>query len=581
MKFKIDNNVLSIDEQSAFVGAGGEANIYHVGSSAVKIYHNPAGMIPVGKMLELSSLKSKGGVGNVVVPEHVVYDLKNSPIGFSMQWLGETQYLCRLFANSFKTKNNITDKQVYDIIFQMAKIMRGVHDFGFLMIDPNEMNWLLNKAMDEVYSIDADSFKTHSYGPTAIMESIRDRKVSNNQFTKDSDWFSLAVVLFQLYTGVHPYKGIHPNFGKDWAKMMDNNVSVFDSHVTLPNNVKPPSVIPEPQRKYFERVFQYGERGPFPTKDYVPVSATQFVPRTVINSSTVEVEVLASIGENIIDVSNNTLGIPCFVTKHGTYVNTSKAGNFNYNGSARILCCSDGMFVVYKDKNSGAIIVNNFLTGNQEKELAGFCDFFIAKDKTDGNTHLFCLDEAKRNLFKINFLLDFTTTLSKKSVSVVPELIIHLSNPTIYYGCVLQNILGKYVVVAPSGGDYVIEQSLPELDGSRVTDAWYERGVLVVISEKRGKYKKYVFKFINNDKVVKVYDAVESLDDIRATVKENKTAVVDTESGILIFNAESDSCNFNVLKDVSLPDGCELATFLNKTLVVDGKSLKLIKPKKS
>ena len=64
------------------------------------------------------------------------------------------------------------------------------------------------------------------------MMSIRDPLTPKNGFNKLTDWYSYAIVTFQMYIGIHPFKGIHPDYKpKDLELRMKDGASVFDKKV--------------------------------------------------------------------------------------------------------------------------------------------------------------------------------------------------------------------------------------------------------------------------------------------------------------------------------------------------------------
>ena len=54
------------------------------------------------------------------------------------------------------------------------------------------------KGQREVF---VDSYQTAHYPATAIMPSVRDWKVPLHDFSELSDWFSFAIVSFQVFLG--------------------------------------------------------------------------------------------------------------------------------------------------------------------------------------------------------------------------------------------------------------------------------------------------------------------------------------------------------------------------------------------
>ena len=124
------------------------------------------------------------------------------------------------------------------------------------------MNFLLNDQLNNIFFIDTDSYKTKSYNATAIMESIRDRHSSS--FNTNTDWFSWAIITFQMFIGIHPFKGKHPKFSNLDERMM-NNVSVLNSSVSIPKLCASFDVIPQAYREWYKAVFEDGKRVPPPS----------------------------------------------------------------------------------------------------------------------------------------------------------------------------------------------------------------------------------------------------------------------------------------------------------------------------
>lgn len=249
--------------KSHFKGSGGQGNIYCRDGFAYKIYHDPKKMIPVDKIRELNKLTV---IPSVLAPIDVLLNTNSKPIGFTMKYIDKTDFLCRLFTKSYRNKKNISPQTIADLVKEMQRILVEIHKLGFLVVDYNELNFLTCLDYKIPYHIDVDSYKTPSFPPVAIMESIQDHLAPTNKFSELTDWFSWAVVTFQLYMGTHPYKGRHPDY-KDWLKMKQENMSVFHPDVRLPANCQDWSVIPRRHLDWYKAVFHDKERSPDPEHD--------------------------------------------------------------------------------------------------------------------------------------------------------------------------------------------------------------------------------------------------------------------------------------------------------------------------
>jgi hypothetical protein len=79
--------------KSNYVASGGFGSIHAQGSTAFKVFQDPAQIVPEAKIQELSVLQSN----NIIKPENTLLDSKNKPIGFTMKFVPDTYTLCQLF----------------------------------------------------------------------------------------------------------------------------------------------------------------------------------------------------------------------------------------------------------------------------------------------------------------------------------------------------------------------------------------------------------------------------------------------------------------------------------------------------
>jgi len=253
--------------------SGGQATVYLQGSTAYKIYSDPAGMVPPAKIRQLGMLADP----RIVRPKEILLNQSSEPVGYSMDAVTESYVLCQLFPRAFRDRQGITPARVNDLVKQLAELTRHFHDRGFLVVDLNEMNYLLSKSLDTIYQIDVDSIQTPVFPASALMESVRDRHAQPNEFNTGTDWFAFAVVSFQMFVGIHPYKGIHPAI-KSLDDRMTQNVSVLNPEVGVPAAVLPFAVIPDTYRQWYQAVLEEGCRIP-PPEDWtlrsIRIPATQ------------------------------------------------------------------------------------------------------------------------------------------------------------------------------------------------------------------------------------------------------------------------------------------------------------------
>ncbi|MCK5616441.1 hypothetical protein KAR91_82020, partial [Candidatus Pacearchaeota archaeon] len=265
-----------------FVGSGGEAAVHKQGGHAIKVYHDVGKTLPKKKIIELGVIKPT----NVLKPLHSVYDINtNNLIGYAMQFVDDTHPICKLFTKSFRNKHNISHKMIYKLVNSIQETTAAIHSDKCLIVDFNEMNLLTSNDFKIPYFIDVDSYQTPSFPATALMASIRDYSSPEGQFSVYTDWFAFGIMAFQLYIGIHPFKGRHPNYKPgEWQKRMEDGISVFDKDVQLPPVCNPFAVIPPRHKAWLIDTFVKNNRSEPPRIDSSAPIAME-VKRVVISST--------------------------------------------------------------------------------------------------------------------------------------------------------------------------------------------------------------------------------------------------------------------------------------------------------
>jgi H/ACA ribonucleoprotein complex subunit 3 len=91
-------------------------------------------------------------------------------------------------------------------------------------------------------------------------------------FTRESDYYSLAVMLFHSLVMVHPFGGVHPDY-PNVMRRAEARVPVFDPRVKYPKKGLHFHVLPDDLLQYFHRVFVEDNRHVVPEQ---LLSALQF-----------------------------------------------------------------------------------------------------------------------------------------------------------------------------------------------------------------------------------------------------------------------------------------------------------------
>lgn len=246
--------------QSDYKASGGEGSVYQAHGTAVKIYTDPAKMQRDGMAQKVRLLKTLAHPA-IMAPQGVVKDSSGKAIGLYMPF-AEGVPLAQIFTGTFRQREGLDDEHAKKIVGSMRDITRFAHDRSAVMVDPNELSWVVDiadKKNPRPKIFDVDSWAIGKWGASAIMPSIRDWHTKG--FTALSDWFSWGVVTFQVFTGIHPYHGtLAPYKRGDFEARMKANASVFHQGVGLNRAVRDFRSIPGPLRDWYEATFEQGSR---------------------------------------------------------------------------------------------------------------------------------------------------------------------------------------------------------------------------------------------------------------------------------------------------------------------------------
>ncbi len=269
------------------IATGGEGSLYRLSANTVlKIYTDPKKMQRDGmpdKITLLSGIKHPF----IVSPKGLVF-LAGKPIGFYMQFeTGEP--IARVFTTAYRQRERFGDKDAASLVDGMRETIIEAHRSKALLVDANEFNWLVSRTKNKIEPrvIDVDSWAIGKWKPSVIMPSIRDWQTKG--FNEGTDWFSFGIVSFQVFTGIHPYKGMLAGYQpNEMEKRMKDKKSVFASGVRLNSAVRDLNLIPNALRAWYRDVFEGDERSVPPTTKEIRVQTPKIalVQRTVIVGGT-------------------------------------------------------------------------------------------------------------------------------------------------------------------------------------------------------------------------------------------------------------------------------------------------------
>lgn len=250
---KYSNNESVTLAQRHYMTSGGEAELYKIGAQVYKVYHTPRPVEYIKKLQWLLQHPTK----NTSQVTDILLDANGQVTGYCMPYIkGDT--LGQMFPSAWQQRNRWATKDTLDIVRKMSVVLSNIHATGCVVVDCNDGNWVVSN--NEPFVLDSDSWQLPSHRANAIMPSIED-PTSPKKFNEGTDWFSWAVITFMLWTGIHPYKGMHPAYPKNSLdKRMKDGVSILDKAVQVPPAARSTDDIPPRLREWYLRVFEHKTR---------------------------------------------------------------------------------------------------------------------------------------------------------------------------------------------------------------------------------------------------------------------------------------------------------------------------------
>jgi serine/threonine protein kinase len=533
LNLQIQGSPLILQDKD-YLTEGGEAKIFIKGSLAYKIYHDPKDMVHPTKVKELSSLAHP----NINRPIDLIYK-KSIIVGYSMEALQNPIALPRLFVTDFRDKNSITSKTTLTLIKNMQETLKYIHKKNFLIVDVNENNFLIDKNFITPYFIDVCSWKTPSFPPTAITPLIQDPL--NKVFSPLTDWYSFAILSCQLFVGLHPFRGSHPDFkalpAQDRVQArMKAGVSIFNPKSTYPKAIRDFSYIPKQYYDWMMSLFEKGER------HCPPDNATYSIPITPTQT---------------MKYSSQAFVIKELQTFDSPIISCS------YLEDEDILLVYEGNFLNFK----GIKYENKYIIFSKSKE-----GFIIDPTKD------------KISLLTLKGQLLFTLPLLSDSISIINNTLYAFTKEKMYQFALIgdilaldkiwnllpgQTILYENILIADVLGlPYFIIPEKSEchfvpfqtLKGYKVVNAKYHNHIAIIIAQKESKNYKFIVKFSSDFRLtdVRILKDVDTLD-INFTVKANGVVVhIHEDEYLEIFSNKITSPDIKVINDPQINQGMRL-----------------------
>ncbi len=465
------------------IATGGEGSVYRKNDTVIKLYTDNHKMRMQDMCGKISALK-RVTHPYIVTPDDVVEDMKGHPIGYYMPYVvGDP--LARIFTNDYRAQIGFCDDYAHKLVDDMRNIVTHVHSKKVLMVDANEMNWLVvhaGSAHMEPRVIDVDAWQIDRWMAQVMMPSIRDWHTK--QINANTDWFAWAIVTFQVYTGIHPYKGrVHGYTQRDLAKRMQDNISVFHQGVHLNRAVRDFGCIPQTLRLWYEEVFSKGKRSippsPYDTKQHIAPAAHTIHAVTMPHSGMLVWQKLYQDHCNIARVWDGGLVVTqdrrVIDIMHGVHVCDLT------NDIHALMRDDSGWFIV----ELGTDVVHCRYI-HKKTQHVDQVDIALHGHNLICTGHRICVvtDGGLVDIKCDHFGKTIITTGTSWPV---------LQHATIWGdGCGVEDMMGRMHVIVPYGKNACATIHVEEIDDKRVVYAYArERFISITVLDRQGLYHKY------------------------------------------------------------------------------------------
>lgn len=252
---------IQLDDKDT-IGTGGEAIVILHKNLALKIYHDPSPQ-RAKKLKDFINL-NLSLPDNIACPLDLVYDEKSNIVGFSMHVAKKCKEAVYLSNKKHRNQEQITPNEIITFFTHMLETLQVLHKNNIYVGDYNDMNVLYNNSFLSVF-IDVDSFQFGTYPCAVGTEQFLDPRLYSvdlslkQYFSKETDWYSYAVMLFKCLLLTHPFGGVH-NTLQTIVDRAKNKISVFDSSVIYPKIAIRPETLSVELLDYFNKVFKLDQR---------------------------------------------------------------------------------------------------------------------------------------------------------------------------------------------------------------------------------------------------------------------------------------------------------------------------------
>ncbi len=524
-----------------YVTQGGEGAIYRKDKHIIKLYLDPAKMTGTGHADKVRLLSRSFTHPSIVSPQGLVFAKSGETIGFYMPFV-EGGALPPLFTND-RDQLGFSNNSAIVLASKMYDVVVHAHTNKALLIDANELNWLadIKKVEDPTpYIIDVDSWQIDRFKASVIMPSIRDWHTSG--FTNETDWFAWGIVTFNLFTGIHPYKGGLDGYKPgELERRMKENASVFHPDIRLNKAVRDFALIPGPLLDWYQATFAQGVRTIPPLPSKTGKTNVQFGKTlrivTTATGGLVYRKIFSIPGESVVSIW------PCGVVR-------TDSGTLFEVSSKKKITTTKGSRVAVVAREQGWLVAEEL---NQTFEWR-----FINRNGTETTlslplevTGVFRSDERIFAITNTELVEVILHQFAKPVLTFGSRWQILGLATNWYSGVGISNVLGAMHFVLPFGEQAVAMVRVPELDSLRTIKATAgNRFVEVITVNKQGEYEAIAFIFSKDfQSYTTMSRIVDSPEQNLTALPKGVTAEIRTDNLLTITVPQN-----NITKEVSDKD---------------------------
>lgn len=263
------------------IARGGEGEIYPLTEkTCIKIIHPKFRTPDRQKKVEAQVALGFQNTNMISWPQEIVYDVNGLFLGFTMPYFASEKYtLCDILNTNML---NLDQEALVNLALNLAICFQYIHRKGFVFGDCNPKNFLVSLQDVTVKIIDTDSLQfyynqqlypcTVGFGGVMAPELLKvlAEKCNNDvtrlpkgAFTKNTDLFSLGILLFQiLMLGTHPFTGSKVE-GHGSTSILPPETAIYHKNIPyfmgrkdcLPNDVPDIELLSPKLQELFKRTF--------------------------------------------------------------------------------------------------------------------------------------------------------------------------------------------------------------------------------------------------------------------------------------------------------------------------------------